>query len=116
MSDSNTVSGSEGTDVTFTHVASDIPRAKGVSEKVFRTTYIVECKAGKTNQEIASQLGMNLASLISRASATRKILKGAGVSFPFAKTNRGSGGRTTEKMGADEVAALLKSLDAPNVE
>lgn len=106
MSENVTVDGATGTDVVFTHV-----RAKSVPDETFKTTYARLAVAGKTAQEIADELGMNKASVVSRASALRKVLSEAGIKFPFAKTERGKGGRTSTKMPNDKLAEFLKSLD-----
>lgn len=106
-----TVDGATGSDVVFNHV-----RAKSVPDEKFKTTYASLAVAGKTAEEIAAELGMNKASVVTRASAIRAELAKDGIVFPFAKTNRGKSGRTTSKMPNDKLKEFLASLSgASNV-
>ena len=71
-------------------------------------------KLGKTSQEVADELGMAVASVITRASMVRKELRDRGVSDAIVdklhlKGIRG--GKETVKGMFDELAAELKALD-----
>lgn len=92
-------------------VTNKATRAKSVSDKVFKTTYIQMAQQGKTAEEIANELGMNKASLVSRASAIRGKLAEKNVEFPFAKTARGTTGPRGNTMSAEEVQAYIDSLN-----
>lgn len=112
MSDVTVSGATAADDVTFTHVDPNAKpkRAKGVTEKVFAATYQRMAKAGNTSKEIAAELGMNESSLVSRGSALRKLLKGAGYDLPYPKTERGQGAKQT-RLAPDALRAFLEGLD-----
>lgn len=112
MTNDTTVSGATTDDVSFPHVTGTpkAKRAKGIDQKTFAKTYTDMAKAGNTSKEIADKLGMNEASVISRASTLRKFLKGAGFELPYPKTERGQGAAKTA-LSADKLKAFLEGLD-----
>lgn len=116
MTDTN-VGASAVEDVTFTHVNPNAtPKAKrapSVSDADFKMTYIKMAKSGSTNVEIATALGMNPGSLVSRASALRAQLKKLNppIELPYPKTERGQGGRESTKMSEDALRKFLETLD-----
>lgn len=99
-------------DVNFTHVVSTpkVKRATSINEKTFISTYFTMAKAGNTNDEIAQKLGMNVNSLVSRASAMRAEWKQNGLTLPYPKTTRGSGTKSN-KMSVEDLKTFLESLD-----
>ena len=121
MQDTNgsTVAGGTGSDVTFTHVVQtgSKPRASSVSYNDFYKTYASMAKAKHTNQEIADKLGMNVTSLVARASTLRSQLAKAvpPIELPYPKTTRGQGGGKSNKMDENSMRAFLAALDAPAV-
>jgi len=100
-----TMSANAGSDVVFNHV-----RAKSVPDEKFAKTYAEMALAGKTAEEIATALGMNKASVVTRASALRKEMADLGATFPFAKTNRGKSGRTSSRMPREKLKEWLAGL------
>lgn len=81
-------------------------RKAAVSSGDFIRVYSAGCKAGKTNEEIAADLGMNPASVSSRASSLRKMLRekhGRELPTPVSK------GRTVS--GIADNADFLAALD-----
>jgi hypothetical protein len=105
-------------DVVFSHVdpakvaAAANKRASSVDEKTFIKTYMDLCKQGKTSEEIAGALGMNVGSMVSRASAMRAAWKKIGLAteLPYPKSQRGTGAKST-KMDKNALQAFLESLD-----
>lgn len=112
--DGVSVDGAAGSDVTFTHVATTGPkRAKSVSYNDFFTRYSTLAKAEKTSQEIADELGMNLTSLVARASTLRAELAKLDppIKLPYPKTVRGQGNKVSDKLKPDALRKFLESLD-----
>lgn len=112
--DGVTVDGVAGKDVVFNHVVTTgAKRAKSVGSDEFFMTYARLAKADKTSQEIADELGMNLTSLVARASTLRASLKKENppIELPYPKTVRGQGGKVSTKMNADALRKFLEGLN-----
>ncbi len=85
-------------------------RAKKVKEKIFLAGYVKGCKAGLDNDAIAETLGMNVESMISRASTARTKYADMGVILPSPSGES----LTKEEKLADNVsflAGLLADVD-----
>lgn len=83
-------------------------RKAAVSGADFIKVYNAGCKAGKTNDEIAADLGMSPASVSSRASALRKEARANGKELPYPKSKERAG--RSHETDADFLSAL-DSLD-----
>jgi hypothetical protein len=86
-------------------------RAERVNDETFIKTYVRLAKQGKTTEEIADALKMNVLSVISRASATRKRFSADNVAFPIAHRKKGAG-RTSQKMSPEQLRQFINSLNA----
>lgn len=88
-------------------------RKSAVSKVDFLKVYVAGCKAGKTNDEIAAELGMNPASVSSRASALRAEAAAQGKQLPYAKAKERGGRAAADN---SEVLSILDGLDALETE
>lgn len=85
-------------------------RVASVGFAAFLRGYVAGCKAGKTQSEIAKDLGMNLSSFRTRLVGVRAKVEGEGKKLPDAK--RESGTRTVDKTEQVKLMGeLLEDLD-----
>lgn len=84
-------------------------RREAVVERDFLEAYIKGAKAGKTNDEVAKELGMAPASVTSRASALRKKYAEKGLNLPTLRSNRDS--KATLEDNIDFVKSLLSEAN-----
>jgi hypothetical protein len=98
-------------------------RNESVSHDVFFPAYIAGCRAGKTNEEMANELGMKPSSFQVRASQLRKAMLEEAESigqkdyeppFPGHK-NRSKGNRSGLLSAAQTILAGLAEVDTPEV-